>query len=61
VMRTEKEVKHLLESKQKLLACVWISLSSALPEVQVEEHPAILAQQYYINALKWVLGEEEEL
>lgn len=60
-MRTEKEVKHLLESKQKLLECVRISLSSALPETEVEQHPAILTQQYCINTLKWVLREQEEL
>ncbi|MCI2425117.1 hypothetical protein LM599_03760 [Candidatus Acetothermia bacterium] len=54
-MRTEEEVKNLLESKQKLLECVKISLSSALPEGQVEQHPSILAQQCYIRPLKWVL------
>lgn len=60
-MRTESKIRHLLESKQKLLECVRVSLSSALPEEQVERHPAVLAQQCYINALKWVLGEQEEL
>jgi len=61
MMRTEEEVKYLPKSKQKLLECVRVSLSSALRQAQVEEHLAILVQQYYINALKWVLGEEEEL
>jgi len=60
-MRTEEEVKYLLKSKQELLECLRISLSSTLSKSEVDQHPAILAQQYYVRALKWMLREQQDL
>ena len=37
------------------------SLSADLEEKEIDEHPAVLAQGYYIRALQWVLEEIDEL
>lgn len=36
------------------------SLSADLNRTEVEDHPAVLAQGHYVEALKWVLESEKE-
>jgi hypothetical protein len=60
-MRTEATVRTKLSEKKKLLRNVRESLSSDMEEKAVNEHPAVLAQEYYVRALEWVLEEIDVL
>lgn len=59
--RTEDEIKTKLSEKERLLRKVRESLSADLTEKEIDEHPAVLAQGYYIRAIQWVLEETDEL
>jgi hypothetical protein len=54
-MRGEEEIKVRLDEKERLLKNIRESLSADLTDTGVEDHPAVLAQCHYIEALKWVL------
>jgi hypothetical protein len=60
-MRTEAEVRLQLAAKERLVQRVRESLKVDLSSHEVENHPAVQAQTYYIRALKWVLGQEADL
>lgn len=50
-----------MQERKRLLKNVRESLSADLTEKQIDEHPVILAQGYYVRALRWVLEEIDEL
>ena len=60
-MRMKDEVEAKLAEKRSLVRNVRESLSADLEEQEIDEHPAILAQGYYIRALEWVLQQIDEL
>jgi hypothetical protein len=60
-VRTKAEIKTKLHEKQVLLSNMKESLSAELTETEVSTHPAVLAQQFFVNALTWVLEGEPEV
>jgi len=60
-MKTEKQVRTLVQERQRLIRNIEESLSQDLTPEKIQEHPAVLAQKYYVRALEWVLEEIHEL
>ena len=54
------EIKAKFCEKQVLLTNMKESLSADLTDTEVGTHPAVLAQQFFVNALAWVLNAEVE-
>lgn len=60
VTRKEEEIEEKLNQKLRLLKNMRESLSADLNRTEVEDHPAVLVQLSYVEALKWVLESEKE-
>lgn len=54
-MKKEEEITVKLDEKKRLLQNIQESLSADLTDTDIENHPAVIAQWHYVNALKWVL------
>lgn len=56
--REEEEVREEREKRMNLLKNIRESLGSDSIPAEVENHPAVLAQEFYVRALEWVLEGE---
>ncbi len=59
-MKVKAQIEVELSEKERLLKNMKESLSSDLTAEEVQQHPAVIAQEYYKKALEWVLQDKDK-